>query len=74
MNKLLIILIASTFSVGCASSTRVAEPNPDLIMYFQPLSAEDKSAISTAKHIQAMQNAKPCTDAYDTGNGRSRCH
>lgn len=74
MNKLLIILIASTFSVGCASTTGVAEPNPDLIMYFQPLSPEDKIALATAKHINAMQNAKPCTDAYDTGNARSRCH
>lgn len=74
MKKLLTILIASSFVVGCASTTSAPEPKPNLIMFFQPLSPETQSRIETAKHINAMQDAKPCTDPDDAGYARSRCH
>ena len=74
MKKLLTIVIASTLFAGCASTTSAPEPNPDLVMYFQPLSPEDVSAIATAKHIHAMQKAKPCADTNSAGHARSMCH
>ena len=74
MKKLLTILIASSFILGCASTTSAPEPKPNLAMFFQPLSPETERAIATAKHINAMQDAKPCTDPVDAGYARSRCH
>ena len=74
MKKLLTLLIASSFTVGCASTTSTPEPIPNLVMFYQPLSAEAEQAIATAKHINAMQNAKPCADPDHAGYERSRCH
>ncbi len=74
MKKLLTILIASSFIVGCASTNQAPQPEPKLAMFFQPLSPEDQQAIADAKHINAMQHAKTCTDPVDSGYARSRCH
>ncbi|MDJ0759471.1 MAG: hypothetical protein QNJ19_08725 [Woeseiaceae bacterium] len=74
MKRLLTILVASSFIVGCAATDNAPQPEPNLAMYFQPLSSDDKQAITTAKHINAMQHAKPCTDPVDSGYARSRCH
>ena len=74
MKKLLTILIASSFFVGCASTSNAPQPEPNLAMFFQPLSPEAEQAIANAKHINAMQNAKSCTDPVDSGYARSRCH
>lgn len=74
MKKLLTILIASSFFVGCASTTDAPQPEPNLAMFFQPPSPETERAIAEAKHIHAMQNTKSCTDPVDAGYARSRCH
>lgn len=74
MKKLLIVAIASSFTVGCASTNDAPQPEPNLAVFFQPLSPEDQQKIAEAKHINAMQHAKPCADPVDNGSARSRCH